>query len=242
MISQPVTRIYALEITSVCNLRCHYCPQPKMGRSKEHMSDEVFERALYWLREFQKDGTQNIIHLQQFGESTLHPTFVEMVDRITDIVPEAVVSSNGVGVTREMIRDLRDAGLTKMALSIHRPEVVQKVGQFCLEEGLPYEWASGPLSAPHSFAGQVENVRVSAIAETFPCLFLDGGECIVGSDGRIVTCCIDAEAISATHGTVFDDLRQMSLKPFTLCQTCHHQVPERFGNWRERMVEEITLV
>jgi hypothetical protein len=51
------------------------------------------------------------------------------------------------------------------------------------------------------------------------------------------------EGVSATQGTVFDDLRQMELRPFTLCSTCHQQVPERFGNWRQELEQlELTPV
>ncbi len=200
------------------------------------MSDEVFERTLYWLGEFQRDGAQGNVNLHHFGESTLHPKFVEWVDRITDIVPEARVSSNGVGVTREMIRGMRDAGLTALSLSIHRPEVVKKVAEMCQDEGLVCDFASGPLSAPHNWAGQVEG-RNSEWAKTYECHFLEIQEVVILADGRLATCCIDAEGI-VPLGTVWDDLRKVDLKPFSLCLKCHHQVPERlFPDWRAKLEE-----
>ncbi len=221
-----IERISQVEITSRCSLRCKYCPQPKMHREKMDMPDHVFERVLYWLGEFHRDGKQQDVNLHHFGESTLHPKFVEWVDRITDVIPEARVSSNGVGVTPEMISGLKEAGLTCLSLSIHRPEVVQKVAEWCIDAGLKYDWASGPLSAPHNWAGQVEG-RNSEWAKSYTCGFLEHQECVVLSDGRIANCCIDAEGLSA-QGTVFDDLRQMDLRPFSLCKACHHQVPAQF--------------
>lgn len=204
-----------------------------MRRKKEDMADDVFERVLYWMGEFK----QQTIHLHHFGESTLHPKFIEWVDRISDIVPDVRVSSNGVGVTREMVRGMKDAGLAMLSLSIHRPEVVQKVAEFCIDEGLPYEWASGPLSAPHNWAGQVEG-RNSEWAKTYPCQFLIEQACVVLADGRVANCCIDAEGISA-QGSVFDDLRQMDLRPFSLCASCHHFIPEGlFPGWREEVARE----
>lgn len=229
-----ITRISQVEITSRCNLRCKYCPHPTMAREKQDMSDEVFERTLYWLGEFQRQGTQGNINLHHFGESTLHPKFIEWVDRITDVVPEARVSSNGVGVTREMIFAMKDAGLTALSLSIHRPEVVQKVADWCIEADLTYDWASGMLSAPHNWAGQVEG-RVSEWAKSYECKFLEIGECVILADGRLATCCIDAEGI-VDLGTVWDDLRNIRLEPFSLCKSCHHIVPEgMFPGWREKL-------
>lgn len=227
-----IRSISQVEITSRCNLRCKYCPHPKMQREKADMSEDVFERVLYWLREFKQQN----VNLHHFGESTLHPRFIEWVDRITDVIPEARVSSNGVGVTRDMVKGLKEAGLTCLALSVHRPEVVQKVAEYCVDEGLPYEWASGPLSAPHNWAGQVEG-RNSEWSKSYVCNFLLSQECVVLADGRIATCCIDAEGISATQGTVFDDLRQMSLTPFSLCKSCHHQIPAGlFPEWEKELV------
>lgn len=233
-----IRSISQIEITSRCSLRCKYCPQPKMARPKADMSDEVFERVLYWLQEFNQD----VVNLHHFGESTMHPKFIEWLDMVSDIVPVVAVSSNGVGVTRQMIRDMKKAGLDNLGLSIHRPEVVQKVAEWCLDEGLPFNWASGPVSAPHNWAGQVTTVRNSAQAETFACQFLIDQSCIIFQDGRVGTCCIDAEGI-VDLGTVWEDLRQIDLKPFRLCLTCHQQIPEElFPGWRQSVVEELELV
>lgn len=218
-----IESVSQVEITSRCSLRCHYCPQPFLKRPKADMSDDVFDRVCYWLGEFQ----QKLVHLHHFGESTMHPKFIAMVDRISDIVPEVAVSSNGVGVTREMIAALKGAGLSRIALSIHRPEVVSKVEDWCIDVGLAYEWASGPLSAKHNWAGQVEG-RNSAWAETFECHFLRDQACVILQDGRVANCCIDAEGVSSEI-TVFDDLRSYELKPFALCGPCHHQVPAKYA-------------
>jgi hypothetical protein len=188
------------------------------------MPEAVFARVLYWLREFRQDT----VHLHHFGESTLHPRFLEYVDRISDVVAGVYVSSNGVGVTRELVRGMKLAGLTRLALSIHRPEVVQRVARWCEDEGLPYEWATGAIIGTHNWAGQVEGRNTV----TYACHFLEDDKCVVLSDGRLVACCIDAEGESA-RGSVFDDLRAVAFAPFRLCASCHHVVPEdKFPGWR----------
>lgn len=208
-----------------------------MARPKADMPDDVFERVCYWLKEFRQD----VVNLHHFGESTMHPKFIDWLDQISDIVPVVAVSSNGVGVTREMVRDMKKAGLDNLALSIHRPEVVQKVAQWCIDEDLPYNWASGPISAPHNWAGQVDGIRNSTWAESFVCQFLQDQSCIIFQDGRVGTCCIDAEGI-VDLGTVWDDLRAVDLKPMKLCLTCHQQISDaQFPNWREKL-QEIELV
>lgn len=197
------------------------------------MSEDVFARSLYWLREFKQQEVQ----LHGIGESTLHPRFLEYLDRTTDVVPHVFLSTNGVGVTRDTVRGMKEAGLEKLTLSIHRPEVVQKTREYCEDEGLAFDWGSGPVSSPHNFAGQVKaDIRNSEWAKTYECTFLDQQEPVVLSDGRLSTCCIDAEGL-APIGTVFDDLRQQDLLPFSLCKGCHHIVPARF-----QKLEEVALV
>src|SRR4051794_37395618 len=68
---RPITAIHQVEITSRCNLTCHYCPSrwldrpreigadgfPKgFGRAKQDMTLETFEKALGWATHFERNG------------------------------------------------------------------------------------------------------------------------------------------------------------------------------------------
>lgn len=227
-----IRSFHALELTSRCNLRCRYCPQPTMARAKEDMADETFFAALGWLREFR----QRELHLHNFGESTLHPRLVEYVGLVRDAVPFVGLSTNGVGVERALLKELKWAGLSRLSVSVHRPEAAQWAVAWALELGLEVDLADGPMRGTHDWAGQVQ--APVTLQQPFRCDFLADQKAVVLADGRIAACCIDAEGKSA-RATVFDDLHTVSFRPFALCLGCHHAVPEdRFPGWREELAAE----
>lgn len=226
-----VASFHTLEITSRCNLRCHYCPQPKMLRDKKDMSREIFDRVLYWLEKFQQPD----LHMHNFGESTLHPDLVEYVRDVKRFVPFVGLSSNGVGVKRELIVDLKKAGLSKLSISVHRPEAAQWTVEMCRDVGLPYDIASGAILNTHNWAGQVDAPVTMDVP--FECHFLREQRAVVLSDGSVAACCIDAEGTSV-HSTIWDDLTTVDHRPFPLCVNCHHIVPiDMFPNWREEVAK-----
>lgn len=230
-----ITSLHDIELTSRCNLRCHYCPQPTMARAKVDMTDEIFERCLYWLKEFR----QQYVHLHNFGEPTLDPKLVERVEAVRQIVPEPILCTNGVGVTRELVRQLKWAGLARMDVSIHRPEVAQWAVSYAKEVGLNSMLAIGPAANTHDWAGQVKGkAPVTVNQGEFDCQFLRYQRAVALSDGSVAACCIDAEGQSARPAppTVFDDLRKLSFRPFELCRSCHHVIgPELFGDWKSEL-------
>lgn len=222
-----------IELTSICNLRCHYCPQPKMERQKVHMDRRIFNKAMYWLDQFKQTTP---IYLHNFGESTLHPDLLDMIAEVRARVPYVGLSTNGVGVSKELVQGMKDAGLTKLSISVHRPEAAQWVVAYCRELGMPYDIAGGPMDGTHDWAGQVKAPKT--LMQKFDCHYLRNQECVVLADGRLAACCIDAEGQSA-QGSVFHDLTKLYFKPFKLCIGCHHQVPEDiFPNWRKEIADE----
>lgn len=73
MIRQHLPQIFQIEITSVCNMRCNFCPHPSMERPKKHMSMEVFNKASQY---FVKGQT---IGLYMMGDPLLHPRLHDIV-------------------------------------------------------------------------------------------------------------------------------------------------------------------
>lgn len=205
-----------------------------MQRSKEDMSEETFNRVLYWLKRFE----QNIVHLQMVGESTLHPRLIEYIEKTSEIVPRVCLSTNGISVTREMLLGMKQAGLWRLTVSIHRPEVAQRVIQMCQEIKLRSEWGTGPINN-HTWAGQVSTPLLSP-DKPF-CGFLEQQQVLVLSDGRVVACSMDAEGISSRGLSVWNDLTEVYFRPYSLCLTCHHKIPEDlFPYWREKVEKDLT--
>ena len=86
MYPRKLTTIHQIEPTSECNLRCKYCPHPKMLRVKKHMDMFIFEQALDIVRYFVKQGTQGELSLTGVGEPTMHPYLVDMVKHSRDVL------------------------------------------------------------------------------------------------------------------------------------------------------------
>ena len=66
-----VTTINSIEISSICNNACQYCPAVKQNiyRDVGFMSMEVFIKALEFIKYFVQQGTQKELNLFGIGES-----------------------------------------------------------------------------------------------------------------------------------------------------------------------------
>jgi len=60
---RKIESLHQIELSSRCNLRCVYCPSPKLQRPKVDMSEEHFLRALEWVDYLVKRGTQIEINM-----------------------------------------------------------------------------------------------------------------------------------------------------------------------------------
>lgn len=222
-----LTGIHQIEITSMCNLRCPYCVHPKMGRPKIHMTDDVFDQTLYWVRRFCQEGTQGIeLNLCGIGESTLHPKFNDWVRWARQAIGERrrlILATNGVGVTEEHAEAMAAARMD-VWVSLHRPEkagpTVNLLKRYEVLRGV----SADPSIAAVNWAGQV-NWEVTA--PRGPCPWLKDGWGFVLADARVSTCCFDGEGKDGIIGTIWDDLMTLQVVPYSLCAQCHHTIPNQ---------------
>lgn len=80
--------------------------------------------------------------------------------------------------------------------------------------------ASAAISSM-DWAGQLD-WEVTAPASR--CEWLAQGWSNILVDGRVSTCCLDASGVGVV-GHVDDEIGSLSVKPYSLCQPCHQQVP-----------------
>lgn len=98
-----------IEITSICNFDCSFCPSEKLLRKKQMMSLDVFFRIINEVAEKNITGT---IYLHVMGEPMLHPQFCEIVQYIQDKGLKLILVTNGsqlIGAKADALLDLRDA-------------------------------------------------------------------------------------------------------------------------------------
>lgn len=232
----PVTSLHQIELTSNCDLRCGYCPNKRMGRDegfrgKQHIGVAHFARALEHVRYYVERGTQHELNLAGIGESTIHPTFPELVLYARTVVGprvELTLATNGVALSLEDERAksvaaaLRDANVSTY-VSQHKPECAGPAARFLLEQGVRVcGFSTDPALHGMDWAGQVEH-RGLKQAEASPCMWLREGRAFCLSDGRVSTCCFDAQG-KEPIGHVDDPVGSLKTRPYDLCRTCHQHV------------------
>lgn len=219
----PIRAIHQIEMTSQCNLRCRYCTHPKMPRPKIDMTDEIYRKALDWVKFFQQRRPHPELNLAGIGESTLHPEFVRNVFWAREAVGpyvNLVLATNGLLMTDELARAIAPAK-PSVWVSLHRPERAGPAVEALKRAGIFCGTSSDPSLAAVDWAGQVK-WHVSA-PKNMPCPWMAHSMVIVLSDGRVSRCCFDSDG-SGVIATIDDDLSKFATSPFKLCATCHLSV------------------
>lgn len=223
--------INTIELSSECNLACRYCINGLMGnhdREQGIMTDEVFDRALYWVKELVDQGTQREVNLNGNGESTLDPKLPERAARLIDLIGPQMVSfcTNGVSMTPQLAKDLKSAGLRRIDLSIHNAYYTRRAADIFMAHDIFGCVNTGAVLAPHNWAGQLPEENSVRFVKPIQCDPLIEGRGYVQSEGTLSPCCYDYRGLG-TFGTVFDeDLLSKEIKPYALCHRCHQQIPQ----------------
>lgn len=225
---QQITTINTIEISSICDFKCPYCPAQaqKKHRDTGFMTWEVFEATIDWCKHFCVKGTQKEINLFGVGEPTLHKDLIKFIEYARKKLPFRQIlhiNTNGNTMTERLARELKRAGLNHIGITGHKPHPIAKTIRICQDVGLEFHLSFDPILQPNNWAGQVDwfEPRYS-----YPCHWLDTGQIMVMSNGDVTTCCIDAFA-RGKFGTIFDDLTELRTRPHEVCRNCHHIVPER---------------
>jgi MoaA/NifB/PqqE/SkfB family radical SAM enzyme len=105
-----------LELVSRCNARCNFCPIADMSRLGKTMTADVLDRTLTLAREL----PASLVYLCGVGEPLLYKGLASVVRRIaTEIGCPVGVNSNGQLLTGARFRELLDAGLSMVNVSIN---------------------------------------------------------------------------------------------------------------------------
>ena len=98
MIKKYLPEIFQIEITSVCNMHCNFCPHPSMVRSKKHMSMEVFAKASQYFVRGQTLG------LYMMGDPLLHPKLLDMIDTAVEKGCKPEIATNSLAFNNGTLR------------------------------------------------------------------------------------------------------------------------------------------
>ncbi|GMK38577.1 radical SAM protein [Paenibacillus sp. CCS19] len=101
-----------IEITSVCNLSCTFCPPT--ARAKGFIKQETFERVLDQIKPH-----TNHIYLHVKGEPLLHPKIDLLLDAAHEKGFKVNITTNGTLITKNKAKLLGKPALRQMNFSLH---------------------------------------------------------------------------------------------------------------------------
>jgi MoaA/NifB/PqqE/SkfB family radical SAM enzyme len=111
-----------LELASVCNLRCSYCPRRYVDDLHGFMDPDLFYRLIDEISAHE----QRIIVLHRRGESLLHPEFIPMLEYCAGKFREVQMATNAT-VMDPAKAEAMMAVLDFVSFSIDLPERMEKV-------------------------------------------------------------------------------------------------------------------
>lgn len=108
-----------IELSSVCNARCFFCPHPTMEREKRIMEDDLFELIIS--RTLEENINPTLIDLFGVGEPLTDRRLPDRIRRLKSVFPSSRVriTSNFALATPERIDELLDSGLDKIQISLN---------------------------------------------------------------------------------------------------------------------------
>ena len=108
-----------LEPTRKCNITCDACFQMNDPRSQKSL--EQIEREVETMLRLRRCDAMLIAG----GEPLTHPRIVEITKMVKSLGVKAVLITNGVGLDRDLLHELRNAGLFGVTFHVdahqHRP-------------------------------------------------------------------------------------------------------------------------
>jgi len=167
--------ITTIELSNICNLKCQYCINRLLvkdpAREPGIMIDRVFDKSLELLQELCNRGTQMEVNMNGTGESFLDPHLVKRVKAVKKIMGKRSVCmcTNGVNMTYEICKGLKDAGLDQLDLSPHSAAHARKAAAIMIKVGIPGVLNNGVIVYTHNWAGQLEPKNQVPCMLSFQC-------------------------------------------------------------------------
>lgn len=230
--SNLLTTINTIELSNACNMRCLYCVNRRIKneprRRQGFMTDEIFDLTLSRIRELIEQGTQKEINLNGNGESTLDPQLPDRAARVVELARGRQVSfcTNGKSMTKELARELKQAGLKRVDVSTHDAYYSRRAAIMLIEAGIQCIVNGGAIAASHNWAGQLEPEYTVPVLMKIDCHPLIEGRGYVQVEGDVTPCCYDYRSLGVFGHVSDEDLTIKEVRPFSLCKTCHQRIPE----------------
>jgi MoaA/NifB/PqqE/SkfB family radical SAM enzyme len=122
-LSAPLTVV--VEVASVCNLRCHFCPTGDIkltrdtGKFRGLMDLDLFRKLIADIDAL--PTPVKALHLHKDGEPLIHPKFCDMVleARRSTNIQKIETTTNGVLLNPELNQRLAESGIDRIKISVY---------------------------------------------------------------------------------------------------------------------------
>lgn len=223
---RKVIGIYNIELTNYCNLKCSYCPQPKMGRAKGHMSEQILALCI---EHYLKRRIGSALIVNNFGEPLLHPELESRLRQISAAGIDIEVNTNGVLLEKKLPILLTIPSRIDLALSVHQ-WVAQGPQAYFEALRVWQERVAGTNVSIRQASNASEKMfffhawSKGPVQDWDPniyCEFLWDNRCTVLWNGDFASCCIDCEGESV-FGNIAAPVGARS-RPWRGCSTCDYR-------------------
>ncbi len=216
-------RLYQIELSSYCNLRCQYCPHPSMQRSKGFMSEVTMQACIDWAL---RTRTPRLV-LHHFGEPLLHPQLLERLTQIASAGLTIQFSTNALLLDRswDTLLDI-DTPITAM-IAFHQ-WVDTSPAHYLAAVAAYQQRAEGTnitVLPAYAFKNDLFHIHSWGSGSPEPwdvlsCPFLKYNLGVILWNGDIVSCCVDHEGVTASKNIRSVEAFEHRSLPWVACETC----------------------
>ena len=109
-----------IEVSSICNADCIFCPQARYNRNRQHMPLPLYEKVI---SDYAEHGGTVVSLTPMHGEPLLSPHILDMANIAREYKFRIVhMYTNAINLDSVGFRELLDSGLTSLSLSLAPPD------------------------------------------------------------------------------------------------------------------------
>jgi radical SAM protein with 4Fe4S-binding SPASM domain len=215
--SVSMFRNVEMEINSMCNRKCWYCPNSLAERPLGYMSEALFNKIIAELREMDFDGS---VSYHFYGEPMLDKRLLTLVEYTARWIPRCspVIYSNGDFLTVDLFRQFVRRGRARFFITQHDDLMPSHLQQI-LDEATDEEKAHivvhfGKDVCTTNRSGLIATRKLVGGPLVMPCDW-PLATMVITMSGNVVPCCNDYFESEIVGNVARNSLRDVwSAEPF----------------------------
>jgi radical SAM protein with 4Fe4S-binding SPASM domain len=211
-------QLVEIETFTYCNRTCWFCGNAKINRRGKnyYMDEDLFLKILHDLASIDYRGR---VTFHRYNEPLSDRIILTRVRQARELLPDAelMTHSNGDYLTRELLDELRAAGLNQLRVQVYLGNeerftdtaVLTRMAQRLRDLGLPFEFTAAQQNALYAARVRYQGMEVTFESRNFDLHGVDRGQTVelaarhrrvspclivfqnvyIEHDGSVVPCC-----------------------------------------------------